>query len=179
MMTRGEKDERRMRDETGRTFSRAHSPFSQPPEVESHYSPYVSPPVFVPFSSFFFAALSRVRPPSLNSPSPPSSSSLSRTRASVRNLPRDYSLASIPIQPEYSPGDTVFLDIFLRPTATRKCGACFSSRHVVLAHDDRTLSPRIYVAKHASRELSMMKFENGTIPFSFIHLHCHHRQYIL
>lgn len=103
---------------------------------------------------------------------------LSRTRASVRNLPRDYSLASIPIQPEYSPGDTVFLDIFLRPTATRKCGACFSSCHV-LAHDDRTLSPRIYVAKHASRELSMMKFENGTIPFSLIHLHCHHRQYIL
>lgn len=49
---------------------------------------------------------------------------LSCTRASVRNLPRDYSLASIPIQPEYTPGDTVFLDIFLRPTATGKCGAC-------------------------------------------------------
>lgn len=54
-----------------------------------------------------------------------------------------------------------------------------SSCHV-LARDDRTLSSRIYVARHDSRELSTMKFANGTISFRFIHFsYRHHKQYIL
>lgn len=83
----------------------------------------------------------------------------------ARNLPRDHFRVDTD-STRIFPGDTVFLDIFPRSTmtATGKCGACFSSCQV-LARDDRTLSPRIYVAKHDGRESSAMKFGNGTIPF--------------
>lgn len=50
----------------------------------------------------------------------------------------------------------------------------------VFLRDDRTLSPRIYVAKHDNgRELSMMMFADGTISFRFIHFsHYHQEQYV-
>lgn len=103
----------------------------------------------------FSSPLSRARVrPSLNSPF-----------LLARNLPRDHFRVDTD-STRIFPGDTVFLDISPCPTATTtatgKCGACFSFCQV-LARDDRTLSPRIYVAKHASRESSAMKFGNGTI----------------
>lgn len=127
------------------------------------------------FFSLSLAVLSR---PSLNFSFLPSS--LSRACANARNF-TETSLVSIPVPTRYSLGDTVFLDISMRHNddGDGKMRCRFSPCHV-LARDDRTLSPRIYAAKHDSRELSTMKFANGTIPFRFIHFsYRHHKQYIL
>lgn len=144
----------------------AHTPsfFSRLPEAESHYSPYVLPLVSPSFFFAFLCSLARAVLLILRS-----SFRLLLSCTSARNLPRDHFRVNTDSTRVF-PDDTVFLDISLRPTATtttatatRKCGACFSPCQV-LPHDDRTLSPRIYVAKHDSRELSTMKFGNGTIP---------------
>lgn len=135
--------------------------------------------------SFFIAIFSLLSPLNFSS----LSSSLLRVCANARNLYQDwsrvdtdptrYSLATLFFltfpctQPRYDDNDNDDND----DDGKMRCR--FSSCHV-LARNDRMLSLRIYVARHDSRELSAMKFANGTIPFRFIHFsYRHHKQYIL